>query len=101
MEAFARVGQSTTYGALVNQITAIPYVPQSDALSEMLCDVSRRTVKSGKGMLSAVVVHAGLPDELPGDGFYALQEELGRDISGTREERWRREFAETVAAYSA
>ncbi len=94
-------GERTTYGALVQEIAALSYGPRSPALSELLCEIARRTVREGKGMLSAVVVHAGDPDDLPGDGFFALQAELGRDVSGSLEERWLREFEETIAAYAA
>jgi hypothetical protein len=64
-----------TYTQLTQRIIALSYLPQSKDLAALLCDISRQTHKQGRGLLSAVVVHAD--DGLPGDGFFALGRELG------------------------
>jgi len=54
--------------------------PDSRLFADMLDEISRQTDEEDLGMLSAVVIHKG-DDYLPGDGFFKLGRELGRDTS--------------------
>ena len=74
MEQRARSGKTMSYLELTAEIDALSYCPQSGELSKVLSEISLETHKHGKGLLSAVVVHAD--DGRPGKGFYAL----GRDF---------------------
>jgi hypothetical protein len=78
MVAAAKKGEPITYGELVDQVDTIKYEPFSQDLDEQLDDISRREDKAGRGMLSAVVVNK--KTGMPGDGFFALAEELGREF---------------------
>ncbi len=91
MENAASAKQTITYRELVDQITALSYQPYDDALSDLLSHISRQDNAKGRGMLSAVVIHAG-GDRLPGDGFFDLAKELGRTFTD-RKKFWRSEVA--------
>lgn len=106
MDAAARSGKSITYSQLVDQITVRKFVdqitvrkflPYDPALSQLLTEISRREDKEGRGLLSAVVVHQDA-EGLPGDGFFELAAELGRDVSDRRA-CWEKEFKLTCAAH--
>ena len=80
LERTARNRSTTTYSALVAEIRAVPLDPNSKVLAEILDEISTESDATGKGMLSAVVVHKD-DDDLPGPGFFALAKQLGRDTS--------------------
>jgi hypothetical protein len=80
------------YGDLITKITALCMAPDSHAVRELLGDVSRAENKAGRGMLSVVVVHKDGPNRgRPGNGFFTLAQELGRDTRD-REKIWIGEF---------
>jgi hypothetical protein len=74
----ARNQTTTTYSAVVEEVTALTLRPDSEVLASLLDDISRDENNAGRGMLSAVVVHAD--DGLPGDGFFKLAKTLGRPV---------------------
>ena len=77
---------------LTTKITALRMAPDSHALRELLGDISREENKAGRGMLSVVVVHKDGPNRgRPGNGFFILAQELGRDTRD-RENFWISEF---------
>lgn len=90
LEGVARQRSKITYGDLAQRITTITYAPNGDPFSRLLCDISRASHSKGRGMLSAVVVHSG--DGLPGDGFFALADELGAG-GQDHEEVWQKQRA--------
>jgi hypothetical protein len=72
---------TTTYSDLAPQVSAIPGLRyDGDLLPALLDEVSRAEAGAERGMLSAVVVHKN-DDDLPGEGFFKLARELGRDTS--------------------
>lgn len=79
MRAAAQRGETITYSQLVKGIEAMELSPRSDVLAKILDDISLAEDAAGRGMLSAVVVHAA--DQLPGEGFNKLGKQLGRDVS--------------------
>ena len=93
MIAAVRSGKGMiAYSDLTTKITALRMAPDSHALRELLGDISREENKAGRGMLSVVVVHKDGPDRgRPGNGFFILAEELGRDTRD-REKFWISEF---------
>jgi len=83
-EIMARVARDNslacvTYEDIADRIAAAPahrYAPNGPAFTDLLCDISRATLKEGKGLLSSVVVRKD--SGMPGDGFFILLDELGR-----------------------
>ena len=69
-----------TYGELATRITAIPFEADSHNFHGLLGEISQEENALGRGMLSVVVVHrSGEKRGQPGDGFFKLAQELGRD----------------------
>ncbi len=86
------------YGDLTAKITSLPLVPDSTGLRELLGEISREEDQAGHGMLSVVVVHkAGNDRGRPGNGFFSLARELGRDTRD-KDKFWISEF-EKVRAF--
>lgn len=79
MRDVARPGCTISYGELVARIHAWRIEPNDPMLAKILDYVSSQEHSEGRGMLSAVVVHAD--DRLPGDGFFKLATRLGHDVS--------------------
>lgn len=90
----AKNGDTITYGELVRLLTLKHLDPHGQALARLLDEVSRSEDSAGRGMLSVVVVRQ--EDQMPGDGFFHLAAELGRD-SSDRERCW---IAEIKRVYS-
>jgi hypothetical protein len=83
-------GGTITYGQLTIKITAIRFDPHDYAFHAMLYQISELEEAAGRGLLSALVVHA--PDatkgaNMPGDGFWACAADFGRNV-GDREKCW-------------
>jgi hypothetical protein len=95
MRATAQSGATITYSGLVKDIKALDLPPDSEVLARLLDDISRAENEAGRGMLSAVVVHAD--DGLPCDGFYKLAKQLGRSV-GDRAVFHATELAAVLAA---
>jgi hypothetical protein len=98
LEEVARAGTASriTYKTLADRIVAQRYADNSQAFTELLCQVSRATLHEGRGALSAVVVRSDRG--FPGDGFFTFLHGLGRldvpaDEMAAEEmrEAWRRE----------
>ena len=69
-----------TYGEAVGFIrNLIVLDPHDHVFHEMLVQISVEEDANGRGMLSAIVVH--LADGQPGNGFFDLAGQLGRNIS--------------------
>jgi hypothetical protein len=73
----ARERGTITYGELVGHIHALDLDPNSDTLARILDDISIEEHRSGRGMLSAVVIRADT--NLPGEGFFKLARKLEHD----------------------
>jgi hypothetical protein len=70
-----------TYGDLASKITAIHFEPDAHIFHELLGQISKAEDAAGRGMLSVIVVHkTGEKRGQPGDGFFKLAQELGRDV---------------------
>ena len=76
----ARMRSMIAYSALVDQVTAIHFAPDSFALAHMLGEISADEDAAGRGMLTVIVVHKD-GDMEPGPGFFELARNLGRDTS--------------------
>jgi hypothetical protein len=83
MENASQSKQTITYTQLVGQIEILTFTPNGRALSDLLCQISREDDSAGRGMLSGVVVHAA-GDEMPGEGFFEVAAELGRNVEDQR-----------------
>ncbi len=78
--------ETISYGDLSNELTSIRIGPHENAMGAMLGQISEEEDASGRGMLSAVVVHKD-GDVMPGKGFFDCAVGLGRDISD-RDSMW-------------
>lgn len=76
----AKVRGMIPYSELVAKMRTIKLEPESYALANMLGELSSEENDAGHGMLSVIVVRKG-SDMQPGQGFFDLAEELGRDTS--------------------
>jgi hypothetical protein len=74
----ARRGATLTYTDLCNEISAIRFDPHDMRLPHFLGEISTEEDASGRGMLTAVVVHKH--DGQPGKGFFELARSLGRKV---------------------
>ena len=73
--------ETISYSDLYNQIHHLVQSPsltgpEDHRFHKMLGEVSRNEHKTGRGMLSVLVVHKG-GDMMPGPGFFELAQELG------------------------
>lgn len=68
-----------TYTDLVTQMTTIRLEPDSYALPRLLWEVTSKECASGRGMLTAIVVHKD--DNRPGKGFFEAARSLGKNVS--------------------
>jgi hypothetical protein len=84
------------YSELSSKITSITFQPDSHDLHGLLGQLSEDSEAEGKGMISALVVHK--EDGRPGNGFFTLAKELGRDISDP-EKCWLNELNRVYAAF--
>ncbi len=77
--ATAKAESLISYGDLALQIQAIHLEPDAYAMAALLGEISTEENAAGRGMLSVLVVHKD--DDMPGQGFFILADELGRDTS--------------------
>jgi len=70
--------KTISYGLLCRKVTAFPLSPTDPLLHEILGEISKSSMKEGKGMLSAVVVRDDT--KMPGEGFFQFAIELGHRI---------------------
>lgn len=79
IEAQAKRESTITYVDLTRRIQAIAFSPTDYAFHSLLSEVSKDEDSAGRGLLSALVVRK--EDGLPGQGFFDLARELGRDFT--------------------
>lgn len=92
----ARARRTITYGELCDAVHAIRLFPRSRALLGMLHDVCTEEDEARGIMLASIVVSKATG--MPGKGYFAFAETLGRDTSET-ETMWRAEVERVFAAY--
>lgn len=68
------------YSELASQIQAIDIVAHDPRMFHLLGEISVEEEKTGRGMLTAIVVHKS-GDMQPGPGFFELAKSLGKDTS--------------------
>ncbi len=90
MIGHAQLGKPIPYSDLVAGITAIRLEPHDPRVGYLVGQISRKEDAAGRGMLSVLVVHKN-GDQMPGQGFFDLAAELGRDTSD-REKCWIKEL---------
>lgn len=86
----AKAGETIPYGQLTRRVTAICFDPHDYSFHAMLYEISAEEHAAGRGLLSALVVHA--PDaregaNQPGEGFWTCAKDFERDVSN-REKCW-------------
>ena len=89
----ARRGSPIFYSDLTKHISSIGFGPHDYAFHHLLGEISVEEDAAGRGMLSALVVHK--EDGMPGQGFFDLARQLGRDI-GDRVQCWVQETKRVV-----
>jgi hypothetical protein len=78
--AVQSAARTIAYGDLATKITTIRFEPDAHIFHALLGQISECENAKGRGMLSVVVVHKGGDKKgYPGDGFFKLAQELGRD----------------------
>lgn len=100
LQARAAAGETITYAELTaTPVGPIAFQPDDAALGKLLGELSTASVAKGAGMLSAVVVRRS--GGLPGAGFFALAERLGRAPVSVEDRRafWEAELAGVFRAY--
>lgn len=88
--AAAREGEPMTYNEFTQELKTVSFQPRSPQTNALLSEISRTEDAQGRGMLSVFVVDQ--KKRRPGDGFFELAEELGRDVSD-RDAFFKRELA--------
>ena len=78
-EVAARRGM-IAYSELSNRMTTLRIEPFGSPMSEMLGEISTEEHALKRGILTVIVVHKS-GDMEPGDGFYELAAQLGRNTS--------------------
>lgn len=78
--------RTISYGDLSDQLRSIQIGHHDYAMAEMLGEISEEEDATGRGMLSALVVHRD-GDMRPGEGFFKYASKLGRNISD-RDSMW-------------
>lgn len=75
----AKQADLITYLEFAANLRSIEVEPHDPRLFHLLGDLSREELAEPRGMLSALVVHKS--GTKPGEGFFELARELGRDTS--------------------
>ncbi|MGZ8928193.1 MAG: hypothetical protein ACXW03_07040 [Methylobacter sp.] len=92
--ASRRNRQTISYTELVESLTAIQINPHDPRLSSFLEEIVIDEHRSGRPLITVLVVHQS-GDQMPGDGFYNIAEQLGFEVLD-RETFWIREFRRTL-----
>ena len=91
--------QSTiSYSELVTEITTERLEADGQTLAHLLGEISTTKSQESRGMLSVVVVHK-TGDQMPGEGFFSLAVDLGKNISD-KEQCWINELHLVYSAWS-
>ena len=98
----AKARDLITYGDLTRKITAIRFDPHAYSFHGMLYQISVEEDRAGRGLLSAIVIHA--PDasvaaNRPGVGYWSCAKDCGRNISD-REKSWTEEVGKVFADWA-
>lgn len=75
----AKRESTITYSDLTQRISSITFGPSDYSFHYLLYEISQDEETAGRGLLSALVVRK--EDGLPGQGFYDLARQKGRDVS--------------------
>jgi hypothetical protein len=97
--AASRTNQTISYSELAGLICSAHFDAQDQAFHALLGDISVAEDAKGRGMLSVLVVHK-TGDQMPGNGFFELAEELGRDTRD-RVKFWAEEFSTVLKAHTS
>ena len=95
--AAARDRRTITYEELLDALDPEAVAEARDNLAAILRTISTESDEEGRGLLTAVVVQRS--SGLPGNGWFRLAEELGRDV-GDRGAAWTAELDRVHAAYA-
>jgi hypothetical protein len=93
----ARAGATTTYSGLCSAVTAIDIKPYSFAMMALLNQVCAEADRAHGVMLASLVTRKDTG--LPGDGYFAFAETLGRDVADRRA-FWESEVERIYAAFA-
>lgn len=74
----AKKESTITYSDLTQRIHSIAFGPRDQSFHYLLYEISKEEDAASRGLLSALVVRK--EDGLPGQGFFDLARELGRDV---------------------
>jgi len=69
-----------TYSELCEQIKSVKFTPDDHAFHAVLGEVSVRGNRSGKGLLSVLVVYKDKDRQRPGPGFFNMGRWLGYEL---------------------
>ena len=95
----AKNRQMIPYSSFVQEIKSIQFDgPHDVRLAHFLGEISEAEARSGRGMLTALVVHKH-GDYQPGPGFFDLARDLGLDASDI-EKCWIQEVKKVFAAWA-
>ena len=86
-----------TYGSLASRLRSVQLEPNSTALATLLGEISQAEDDAGRGLLTVIVVRQD--DPMPGQGFFKLAEQRGRDTAD-REKLWLKELSHVHATWS-
>ena len=98
LNSVARRRGLISYSDLTARMHTVQLTPDSNALHEMLGEVSVEEDTGSRGMLSVLVVHK-VGDQKPGKGFFKLATRLGRDASDS-DSCWITELQTVYAAHA-
>ncbi len=76
----ARGGRTISYSDLAAELSTLTLDAHDVCLAHLLGDISTEENAARRGMLSVLVVHKS-GDMRPGEGFFDLARQLGRDVS--------------------
>lgn len=97
--ARAKVRGMMPYSEVAAKIKSVRFEAHDQGLFHLLGELSKEEDASGKGMLSAIVVHK-TGDMAPGTGFFELAKQLGRDTSD-KTTCWVEEIKKVYAGWSS
>lgn len=92
--ASRRHSQTISYTDLVESLTAIQIGPHDPRLSSFLEEIVVDEHRSDRPLITVLVVHKR-GDQMPGEGFYEISEQLGFEVAN-REAFWIQEFRRTL-----
>jgi hypothetical protein len=95
--SLARARATTTYSGLCSAVTAIDIKPYSFAMMALLNQVCAEADRAHGVMLASLVTRKDTG--LPGDGYFAFAETLGRDVADRRA-FWESEVERIYAAFA-